>query len=711
MVNTHGKFPVDARHNTYYEANGSDLRDATEEEIEKYKLAAAHKRRKPESSCDKSESATVVHDARKSEDNRASNTGEDWQRGHLSRDSDTERRRREKESKRDRDRTSSRGSKRGRDDDTQDRSRETAMRKSGTERSIGGQSAERDKNGQSNPDDVDEDERDRRKLAEIMPRMEKRKLTRASEVVQGALTEKVKPASRVDTNATKSKCKGGNTVKGDVKETVKTAEISEKTSGIRRDATDANTTQRDAAMQWASGEASNTNVVTQSTIGKNSVRQRGTKKANDKLSAIAMEDLQSLQAQNFIAGGYPPVEEGVSSTVRLGRALVSGALGRRTDDPKIFGVAVNLIKCSVKLQTTHNKAKTPVSAAPPNSIDSEAKGGAASNETTCDVQLSQSATDLGTQIELPGEDVETRAHEEDGIKDAGKKELGPYVTPVAAESSVPTLISYAGEESGGSDPRVRGNPEISSKKEVDAKTVRSPRNVLLAKFNRMMEEINVSTLVRKVLVRTEPHLASAASILSVVSGGASLKRTERNTNVTVERPSAVVCAGSANVKVDADVMVTEMIVGVGAAVPSGSSPWEIQCAERQRLTRIIAAKSLLSDELKKVNPSSFSLAAFRKAGYEEENKDLPRLGTGGETTDRAIGINVAASVEIIPSKMRAEDSMIIPIVDMRFGEVKAEMQQEIEISISEEEIMSIGDSEDGENGSDGFSDRSSSEGE
>jgi len=39
------------------------------------------------------------------------------------------------------------------------------------------------------------------------------------------------------------------------------------------------------------------------------------------------------------------------------------------------------------------------------------------------------------------------------------------------------------------------------------------------------------------------------------------------------------------------------------------------------------------------------------------------------------------------------------------------MQQEIEISISEEEIMSIEDSEEGEDGSDGFSDRSSSEGE
>jgi len=67
MVNTHRKFPVDAKHNAYYAADGSDLRDATGEEIEKYRQAAAHKHRKPdaESSCEKSESATMTHPGRK----------------------------------------------------------------------------------------------------------------------------------------------------------------------------------------------------------------------------------------------------------------------------------------------------------------------------------------------------------------------------------------------------------------------------------------------------------------------------------------------------------------------------------------------------------------------------------------------------------------------------------------------------------------------
>jgi len=85
-VNTHQKFPVDARHNTYYAADGSDLRDATTEEIEKYRLAASHKRRKPESSCEKSESTTVATDAQKPETTRATKIETGKKSGSVSRE-------------------------------------------------------------------------------------------------------------------------------------------------------------------------------------------------------------------------------------------------------------------------------------------------------------------------------------------------------------------------------------------------------------------------------------------------------------------------------------------------------------------------------------------------------------------------------------------------------------------------------------------------
>jgi len=230
---------------------------------------------------------------------------------------------------------------------------------------------------------------------------------------------------------------------------------------------------------------------------------------------------------------------------------------------------------------------------------------------------------LGTQIELPGGDVKTEPQEKDGIKDAGKKELETSVTPVTAEFVVPPPIPYALDESGGSDHRVRGDPEILGKHEVDAKTLMSTKNVVLAEFNRMMEEIDVSTLVRNELIRTKPHLASPASFISVVSGIASLNEVERKTEAMVERSTDVAYAGSVDVVADAAVMTTEIIADVGAAKPSGPSTWEIKYAKRQWVTRITAAKSFLEDELKKRNHSSVSIAAFRKAAYGERVRQRP----------------------------------------------------------------------------------------
>jgi len=115
-------------------------------------------------------------------------------------------------------------------------------------------------------------------------------------------------------------------------------------------------------------------MATQSTTDKNSTRPRAAKKAEEANSTVAKEKLDSLETQNFMAAQYPPVNEWLSSAVKLGRSLVSGALGRRTDDPRMFETAVGMVECSVVLRTTKAKAKIPVSKPPPNSIDSEVEG-------------------------------------------------------------------------------------------------------------------------------------------------------------------------------------------------------------------------------------------------------------------------------------------------------------------------------------------------
>jgi len=110
MVNTHQKYPVDARHNTYYTASGSDLRDATEEGIEKYRLAAAHKRRKPESLCDKSKNTTLVTDVCESSTTCVHKGDKKGRGGDPSCDRDMDQRPGDKESKGEIERASSRES-------------------------------------------------------------------------------------------------------------------------------------------------------------------------------------------------------------------------------------------------------------------------------------------------------------------------------------------------------------------------------------------------------------------------------------------------------------------------------------------------------------------------------------------------------------------------------------------------------------------------
>jgi len=107
---------------------------------------------------------------------------------------------------------------------------------------------------------------------------------------------------------------------------------------------------------------------------------------------------------------------------------------------------------------------------------------------------------------------------EDGKQKTISAESRAPDTPVNTELVSTPLMSHAGEravESGLCEP---DKTETSVNQDTGVKNLRSPRNVILEDVNRMMEEIDVATLVQKELIRTEPYLASAASFLSVVSG-------------------------------------------------------------------------------------------------------------------------------------------------------------------------------------------------
>jgi len=398
----------------------------------------------------------------------------------------------------------------------------------------------------------------------------------------------------------------------------------------------------------------NTHTLIKCTFIYSSTRQKSAKIPVVKATATIAEDKESLEVQEFIAAEYPHVENSVSSTVRLGRALVSGALGRRTDDPKIFGAAVSMTECSVRIQTTRKKAKAPVSAAPPNSIDSEAD-----TEGMGDSELSLSATDLCTQIDLPEGGTEMEMQGIHTIKDATIAGGIAAGNPNALEIMTGPVLSYAADEtivSGCSATQDLGIPD----KQCSPIEPVTPRSVILADFNLMMGEIDAANLLQEELIRTEPQLASAYSFMNIVSGGkpTNIRRSalaaERSPHTAIEDAGAVVGVNAA--------------ANVTTEMPSGPSLRDVKFAERQRLTRITAAKSLLEEELRKKNPSIVSVATFHREAYGEGGHQ-----DGVDEADAAVtgaGCDVGLNPGVVPlCPTISREAAIVPLETVQCAEV------------------------------------------
>jgi len=197
-------------------------------------------------------------------------------------------------------------------------------------------------------------------MEEIRQRMKDRKASKATDIgrldVKGKSNSASRPASssakevRATTDASKLEEKLTGSRKG-----------AKKTAALRTASSAADITRGEETILWAaSGTASETSMVkgdgkdammtdTRAIMGASVVET----------STVAIESADSLFVQEYVALQYPPVEETVSSTVRLGRALVSGALGMRTDEPKLFETAIRLPDCSVVIRSTKKKVRAP----------------------------------------------------------------------------------------------------------------------------------------------------------------------------------------------------------------------------------------------------------------------------------------------------------------------------------------------------------------
>jgi len=197
----------------------------------------------------------------------------------------------------------------------------------------------------------------------------------------------------------------------------------------------------------------------------------------------------------------------------------------------------------------------------------------------------------------------------------------------------------------------------------------TPRSVILAEYNKLLEEIDASALVQEELRKTDPNLASVSSFLSVVTGAAKRKGGVKEAE---DEPIAEAGAKVASTGI------------VALLTPSA------KYLEQQPKTRIVAAKSLLGDELKKTNPSMVSIAAFRKDAHGEESRGAIKSGA--------------------VQTMMQENTVGRELVLGGDGHQQIQVSEfpEAKIVMSDDAAMSVGDSEEEETESDDSSGNSES---
>jgi len=655
---------------------------------EKYRLAAAHKRKRPEA-----ESAPA-----KGSDKSSTATREDMKGANRPSRSDLVKNRESSPRNRDKDsgsrgrgteekggRTSSRDSRKDRDESSRSRHR-TDLDRRDNKNAREHRTSGRIETGGGDMGEVDEEERDRRMMEEIRRRMEDR---RASKETSSGRTDAKDVKTRTgDAKSTheKNSRKGIEELKKTVAKVAGSRRGSKKASDTHSAPMTAEVIQRVEAVQWASGAASETEVGKSSAADEVLVRTNVIQKTTeDKGSTVAIESEESLVAQNFIAAQYPPVGGEVSETIRMGRALVSGALGMQTDDPKFFEATVKLSDCVVVLQLTRKKARTPVSAPPPNSIDSEVDG-----NDSCDVLLSQSATDVGVYIELPGGLIDTTTPEKtcagDRLSLTDVRQADAPSTPVMVATPV---ISVREMEADMKTRNVMSELTRAADKMIKERIVVGPSKEAVAESQRILKEIDGAKLLQDELMRRDPSLVSASSFLSTVCGGGpkdnNMKKKDELKNKTSD-------------------------IGTGEIPPSIQTRSESRYTEKPRTTRIVATTSLLEEELDKSQPSLASVATFRAAAYGDD------ISGKAEGVDKSLVTETSSTDAIhIPDVRRSVSAGIgEPEGEVQRGD-EAPMEETSEdiVVVVDDAAMSVGDSEEEGSESDGFSrtDSNSSRGE
>jgi len=354
MVNVHEKYPDGAVNKAAYSTDGSNVRDATEEEKVRYRNANKHRRKKVDeksSSSEPSASNTVFLEGATAPARYASARAE-----------------------RSTDNVSSGGPSGGnpRKDKSRDKSRNKSNNEKGDDR--GGARAQETRDSSRNRTTTtlgggpDEEKADRREMEEILGRIEARRVTRNLELARATIKELKSSMTSAPVVPPKTSRKATQRSKGK----------GEKETGITRGA----------------------NKTLANPVTRELVDSRG----DDAISTLKFVAIEETGARPIAAtDDMASIEMGISMLAMSSCPAPSWRArwarkcwARKSSDRTSTGVS----DCYVELATARKKSRTTVSVAPPNSIDSDDLKQA---EISSELPLSHSDVHIG----LSGDAVET----------------------------------------------------------------------------------------------------------------------------------------------------------------------------------------------------------------------------------------------------------------------------------------------------------------
>jgi len=198
----------------------------------------------------------------------------------------------------------------------------------------------------------------------------------------------------------------------------------------------------------------------------------------------------------------------------------------------------------------------------------------------------------------------------------------------------------------------------------EAKEIRSDERC------RILRDVDKAELMREEIARTNPEFASVSSFLGTVCGESHM---------------------TAKDKVSGESGVEETSAEGGKRNTERSIQQEQRYIERQRLTRITAAKSLLKEELAKKNPVEAFVNAYRKAPGEANDSEGLVACQNSETE----GQGLVPMQQEFPRVEQEQLKETMKVADEKVGdEFEMEIIEEPETVISDDVEMSNADSGD-----------------